>query len=422
MIMHRPSLDLSTVQWLPTEHRWVELERFVRDEMTDDDWNATYARLNALAASYKLDNHQQYQFDIQTHELREQESRAFQGPWDHVGSQQNNEGAGLHRTVLHDPLKASHAQMHGTYQVPVIRAPQPMQPIGPNIMTSGDLDRSRSNTLSHDPAASYKTQLQSPIQQSWNAYTPRPALSRLSSIQGNIQGRSNNLSSLTDDELRASVPLVSHVNADRRYFTEEKDIKENTHVSLKDFWHSGLASKGRQHEYTKRHLSAGGKLDDPEINTVMSVFVPMYENLQWYTTQKSLHTRTAPGQTGKSWLDPQPASSLAVGGKDYFVSRYVEPPEWCIDRSMSLGPVSAGTIGKGVLGGERKVQTFFGELEWVGAPERVGRDARYHNQRMSSWSGSEQERKTPMKMSSGIGSSAIKAGGLGMGLGMGRFG
>ena len=205
-----------------------------------------------------------------------------------------------------------------------------MQPIGPNIMTSGDLDRSRSNTLSHDPAASYKTQLQSPIQQSWNAYTPRPALSRLSSIQGNIQGRSNNLSSLTDDELRASVPLVSHVNADRRYFTEEKDIKENTHVSLKDFWHSGLASKGRQHEYTKRHLSAGGKLDDPEINTVMSVFVPMYENLQWYTTQKSLHTRTAPGQTGKSWLDPQPASSLAVGGKDYFVSRYVEPPEWCL--------------------------------------------------------------------------------------------
>jgi len=422
MIMHRPSLDLSTVQWLPTEHRWVELERFVRDDMTDDDWNATYARLTALAASYKLNDRQRYQFDIQTAELREQESRALQSPWDPVGLQHNNEGPGVHRTVLHDPLKANHNQMHSTYQVPVIRAPQPIGPIGQHTMIAEELDRGRSNTLTHDASAPYPSQLQSPIQQSWNAYTPRPALTRLSSYQGTLQGRSTNLSSLTDDELRASVPLVSHVNEDRSYFTEEKDARENTHVSLKDFWQSGLASKGRQHEYTRRHLSAGGKLDDPEANTTMSIFVPMYENLQWYTTQKSLGTRPAPGQAGKSWLKPQPASSHAVGGKDYFVSHYVEPPEWCIDRSMSLGPVSAGTIGKGVLGGERKVQTFFGELEWVGAPERVGRDARYHNQRVSSWSGSEQGRKTPMKMTGGVVSSATKSGGLGMGLGMGRFG
>ena len=65
--------------------------------------------------------------------------------------------------------------------------------------------------------------------------------------------------------------------------------------------------------------------------------------------------------------------------------------------------------------------TFFGELDWVKAPERVGRDVRYQNQRMPSWSGSEKSgRKTPMKMSGGIASSAVKNTGLGMSLG--RFG
>jgi len=240
----------------------------------------------------------------------------------------------------------------------------------------------------------------------------------LASIQGKAQAPVSHLSNLTDEELRASVPLVPHVNANSRYLTNEPGGTESNYVSLKDFWNSGLTAKARQQEYTKRHLAASGKQDDADALAAMTVFVPVYENLQWYTTQKALLARNAPGQA-KGWL-PTP-NSTAPAGRDYFVSRYVEPPEWCIDRSMSLGPVGGGTIGKGVLGGERKVQTFFGELDWVAAPERVGRDVRYQGHRVPSWSGSDKSgRKTPQRMSGGVGPGTSKSSGLGMSLG--RFG
>jgi len=172
-------------------------------------------------------------------------------------------------------------------------------------------------------------------------------------------------SSLTDAELHASFPLVPHTYNPNSFLGSVPQRKP-VEADLQTFWRSGKQKRSRQKEYIDRHLSACGKAMEDDAEAAMGIFVPMFENLHWYSTQKSLVTRqVVPMSRWNACVTQHPATS----NKDYF-ARFVEPPEWCIDRNMALG------AGKSTFG-ESKVQTFFGELEWVKAPERVGRDPRY---------------------------------------------
>lgn len=202
-------------------------------------------------------------------------------------------------------------------------------------------------------------------------------------------------STLTDEELRASIPLVPQsskgpflTGGGLDPFTGVANGEISTYPSQKDynseldaFWYSGIKTAQRQKEYIQHYLAAHKMSEEthPNAVTAIRVMLPMVERLQAYAPR------------GRA------AGNVQQRDEDYF-AKYSEPPEWCVNKSLEdtipgrwfSGKSRRGEIGGGLgfgmdtastsrlgtapTGG---IQSLLGEAEWLGAPERVGRDPRY---------------------------------------------
>jgi hypothetical protein len=365
-------------QWSEPEHRWLYLKTAAQfaeqDDDDDDDEEDDLSDFQAPAfplpvpAAEHITSLFLPTYAQQAPAPARQDTRTFpttlQPPIE-------LDDAALRRTVLYDPfvpIQPSPYMQHQSHcQPPMDRGDVLRRLVAKN-------EESLYNEPVHDD---HPFQLPA-VGSGWL----RPNISRLPSTTARRPANTEK----TWEQVRAETPLIPQKLDDyRHYFNESEAMEDDTskarEAPLDEFWNSGFFAQARQKEFAKHHLAASNKSDDPAAVTAASLLVPMFENLQWHQTQSRLNSRTTGGQAGKngSWKAPLTPGALAVGGKDYWAP-WVAPPEWCIDRSMTMGSVSSGNTigGKGALSDKtNKVQTFFGEMEWVKAPERVGRDPRY---------------------------------------------
>lgn len=329
---------------------WITIENYKPPEGGNDGAPTTQPSSYAASrsSSFQAATETQPQAISTTLPLRTQELANL--------SSQAFESTDLRRTVLHDPFRA------GPFSSNTLQPSSSRVALHLQEYPSDYASLSRSTTMSYGSGLA-PTAYNQPNLDPVGSNRPRPMPPTRTGSMLNIV-RDAKPSSLTDAELRASCPLVPHTYNPNSFLASLPQRKPGE-ADLQTFWHSGQQKRSRQKEYIERHLSASGKGVEDDAQAAMGVFVPMFENLHWYSTQKSLTIRQVVPIGRWNAGVAQPATS----NKDYF-ARFVEPPEWCIDRNMALG------AGKSTFG-ESKVQTFFGELEWVKAPERVGRDPRY---------------------------------------------
>lgn len=347
----RPNGVIVATQWSPAQKMWITLENYKAPDSPNDRAPSSqhnYAASNPAslqkAAEFLTQGRVQPAVPFRAQEFPNLSAHSF-------------EPGNLRRTVLHDPYRASQSNSAMSQPVSLQNAP----PLQEHPFDYGSL--SRSTTMSFGSGLAPTTMTQSGLEYIGSS-RPRPMPPARTGSMLNVV-KDAVPSEMTDEELLAAFPLVPHRFNPASYLTTVPQ-RQSGEADLQTFWHSGQQKRTRQKEYIGRHIAASSKSVDGDARVAMGVFVPVFENLHWYSTQKSLAAhQVAPSARWGSGVTTQPAAA----NKDYF-ARFVDPPEWCIDRNMALG------AGKSTFG-ESKVQTFFGELEWVKAPERVGRDPRY---------------------------------------------
>ena len=283
--------------------------------------------------------------------------------------------ANIGRTVLYNPLQNQSTIPAGPEDLPSDLSPELSRHVAGNVLqppTSFDptsskffptllapqvsptpasvADTIENNLRDSSPDAKYTT---SHYQQTV------PIITRTSDYKATPQILTRSLTQDTGYPSSSATTTTSS-EANRKAYNAELDewwTSGNKFIRQEEFYQSMMKSAAKDSESAMSsppaHLTPIGppsrtpkKRETPSHNTTMTrLMIPVLENLASYV-QGPIEKR-----------------------RDYF-SQWVQPPEWCIDRSE---------------GGN---DSFY-DRDWGSPPARVGRDPRYSNQ---SWSGEQRNR------------------------------
>ncbi|KAI9656977.1 MAG: hypothetical protein M1831_004525 [Alyxoria varia] len=195
-------------------------------------------------------------------------------------------------------------------------------------------------------------------------------------------------SRLTDDEVREATPL------DKKYrytecFPDRKAVDPCQQLVCPDqgytplkwptpeerterFLRSGSHARSLQVDRAERMLAARRQSNDEAARDVLTAFLPLHDTLQTYIEASRIRLVHAHDHS-----------------LDYFLSRYVTPPNWCVSRPIPIKPppglgnpnmLQASSRGGDFLtksSASEFNESFFDEGGWENIPQRLGRDPRY---------------------------------------------
>ena len=327
----------------------------------------------------------------------------------------------------------AHSSLDADDSVPHTTIPN-FENLNPSFGAFQDTNNIRRSVL-HDPLASPTPYIGGPATAQFNLFAaetarfPPPGLPGPITLQGKssalmngnagyqlpnanqdtLSSRTKNAntlqqSRLSNDELREFYPLQPNhdrmttfpdlsavldsrdtgdktVDKEPNAFASQEPRAPTAEERLDQFWESGVQNRAKQEDYIARSLAASKLSGVAEAETAMHLFVRLHDQLEPYVNASN--TRAANG--------PQ---------EDYFLSKFVDPPDWCVNRGSTVASGGWGAT-------DRKMweESLFGEKDWGNAPQRIGRDPRYAPVRLYSHSRTHHPNVAmPVSMTPGAGS------------------